>query len=71
VPVNLGWRADEVAYVLDHSRARGLAVETQLVPAMQDAIAKCPDVADVIVLPGLSADYAQSPRTGGGRRRAC
>src|ERR1700759_982245 len=25
VPINLGWRPDEVAYVLGHSRARGLA----------------------------------------------
>ena len=33
VPVNLGWRPEEVAYVLDHSGARGLVVETQLVPA--------------------------------------
>jgi long-chain acyl-CoA synthetase len=61
VPINLGWRADEVAYVLDHSRARGLAVESQLVPAVQDAIAKCGDVADVIVLPGLAADYPREP----------
>lgn len=58
VPINLGWRADEVAYVLDHSRARGLAVETQLVGAMTEAIAKVPEVADVIVLPGLEADRA-------------
>ncbi len=61
VPVNLGWRSDEVAYVLDHARARGLAVETQLAGAMQDAIAKCTDVADVIVLPGLGARYAAEP----------
>ena len=51
VPVNLGWRPDEVAYVLDHSRARGRVVETQLVPAMHDAIAKVPEVVDVIVAP--------------------
>ncbi len=61
VPVNLGWRSDEVAYVLGHARARGLAVETQLAAAMQDAIAKCADVADVIVLPGLGAQYAAEP----------
>jgi long-chain acyl-CoA synthetase len=57
VPVNLGWRADEVAYVLGHSRARGIVVETQLVAVMRDAIAKVPEVADVIVAPGtLGAD---------------
>ena len=51
VPVNLGWRPDEVAYVLGHSRARGIVVETQLVTVMQDAIAKVPEVTDVIVAP--------------------
>src|SRR6201747_1864280 len=30
VPINLGWRPDEVAYVLRHSGARGVVVETQL-----------------------------------------
>jgi acyl-CoA synthetase (AMP-forming)/AMP-acid ligase II len=51
VPINLGWRADEVAYVLGHSHARGIVVETQLMAAMQDAIAKVPEVHDVIVAP--------------------
>jgi long-chain acyl-CoA synthetase len=51
VPVNLGWRPDEVAYVLGHSRARGIVVETQLMTALQDVIAKVPEVADVIVAP--------------------
>ena len=60
VPVNLGWRPDEVGYVLDHSRARGIVVESQLVTAMCDAIAKVPAVADVIVAPGLAQpDEAQ------------
>jgi acyl-CoA synthetase (AMP-forming)/AMP-acid ligase II len=54
VPVNLGWRPDEVAYVLGHSRARGIVVESQLVPAMRDAIAKEPEVIDVIVAPGTA-----------------
>jgi len=66
VPVNLGWRPDEVAYVLGHSRARGIVVETQLMAAMQDAIAKVPEVGDVIIAPAdleaLSAhDRAQEP----------
>ncbi len=51
VPVNLGWRPDEVAYVLGHSQARGIVVESQLVTAMQDAVAKVPEVTDVIVVP--------------------
>src|SRR3954469_722369 len=61
VPVNLGWRPDEVAYVLDHSRSRGLAVETQLVGAMTEAVAKVPEIADVVVLPGLGADHESEP----------
>jgi acyl-CoA synthetase (AMP-forming)/AMP-acid ligase II len=52
VPVNLGWRPDEVAYVLGHSGARGIVVETQLIAAMQDAIAKVSQVTDVIVAEG-------------------
>src|SRR4051794_12726509 len=61
VPINLGWRPDEVAYVLDHSRSRGLAVETQLVGAMTEAVAKVPEIADVVVLPGLGTEYAAEP----------
>jgi len=61
VPINLGWRADEVAYVLGHSRARGLAVESQLVEAMADALRKATAVMEVIVLPGLGAEYAVEP----------
>jgi acyl-CoA synthetase (AMP-forming)/AMP-acid ligase II len=52
VPLNLGWRPDEVAYVLGHSRARGIVVESQLVEAMTGAVAESGDVADVIVAPG-------------------
>jgi acyl-CoA synthetase (AMP-forming)/AMP-acid ligase II len=51
VPINLGWRPDEVAYVLGHSQARGIVVESQLVTTMQDAVAKVPEVTDVIVAP--------------------
>jgi long-chain acyl-CoA synthetase len=58
VPVNLGWRPDEVTYVLGHSRARGIVVETQLVAALQDAIAKVPEVRDVIVAPDDLGDLS-------------
>ncbi|MGH3174887.1 MAG: AMP-binding protein, partial [Streptosporangiaceae bacterium] len=51
VPINLGWRPDEVTYVLGHSQARGIVVESQLVTAMQDAVAKVPEVTDVLVAP--------------------
>jgi long-chain acyl-CoA synthetase len=56
VPVNLGWRPDEVAYVLGHSRSRGIVVETQLVAMIREALLKA-DVADVIVVPGTHAPY--------------
>lgn len=56
VPINLGWRADEIAYVLGHSRARGIVVETQLVATVREALRKT-DVADVIVIPGTHAPY--------------
>ena len=66
VPVNLGWRPDEVAYVLGHSQARGIVVESQLVTAMQDAVAKVPEVTDVIVVPRdlqtLTAHDSQEPQ---------
>jgi len=66
VPINLGWRPDEVAYVLGHSQARGIVVESQLMTAMQDAIAKVPEVRDVIIAPdGLgdlcAADNSKEP----------
>ena len=61
VPINLGWRPDEVAYVLDHSGARGLVVESQLVAHVRDAIAKVPAVADVFVAPGTGAAYEAEP----------
>ena len=70
VPVNLGWRPDEVAYVLDHSRARGIVVESQLVAAMQDAIAKVPEVTDVIVAPGREPYEPSPPTAPGPPRRA-
>jgi long-chain acyl-CoA synthetase len=61
VPVNLGWRSDEVAYVLGHSRARGIVIETQLAAAMRDAIAKVPEVLDVVVAPGTQNSYEPEP----------
>jgi acyl-CoA synthetase (AMP-forming)/AMP-acid ligase II len=61
VPINLGWRPDEVAYVLDHSGARGLVAETQLVAHVREAIVKVPAIADVFVAPGTSAAYEAEP----------
>ena len=55
VPINLGWRPHEVAYVLGHSQARGIVVESQLVETISEALAETPGVADVIVAPGTGA----------------
>lgn len=52
VPINLGWRAEEVVYVLEHSEARGVVVESQLVDAITPAIERVPAVRDVVVAPG-------------------
>ena len=60
VPMNLGWRADEIAYVLDHSQARGIVVEAQLVPLVIPAVEKVPAVADVVVAYGTDGQYDQS-----------
>jgi acyl-CoA synthetase (AMP-forming)/AMP-acid ligase II len=51
VPINLGWRGDEISYVLGHSAARGIVVESQLLADMGPALAERPAVEDVIVAP--------------------
>ncbi|MEV5848674.1 AMP-binding protein [Streptomyces sp. NPDC051985] len=61
VPINLGWRADEVSYVLEHSESRGIVVETQLVGAMAPAVAKVPAVTDVVVAPGTGGPWKAEP----------
>jgi long-chain acyl-CoA synthetase len=63
VPVNLGWRPDEVAYVLGHSRSRGIAVEQRLLAGVSGAVGKVPEVADVVVIPGTPAPGTPAPGT--------
>lgn len=58
VPVNLGWRADEVAYVLDHAGVRGIVVESQLAGTMAPAITGTSALTDVVVAPGTGADWS-------------
>ena len=57
VPLNLGWRPDEIAYVLDHSAARGVVVEAQLLPLALPAVEKVPAVRDIVVAPGTGGDH--------------
>lgn len=59
VPMNLGWRAEEIAYVLEHSEARGVVVEAQLVPLVIPAVEKVPAVRDVVVA-SADGEYEQS-----------
>jgi len=65
-PINPAFTAREAAYVLGHSQARGIVIESQLVTAMQDAVAKVPEVTDVIVVPRdlqtLTAHDSQEPQ---------
>ena len=62
VPVNLAWGAREMAYVLAHSAARGVVVETQLVPVLTLAIERASaTIAEVIVAPGTASDWAPGP----------
>ncbi|HEX3610046.1 MAG TPA: AMP-binding protein [Sporichthyaceae bacterium] len=58
VPINLAWRSAEIAYVLGHSRARGLVVQTQLREAVAPALAQLPTSLEVIVAPGPDGSRA-------------
>jgi fatty-acyl-CoA synthase len=60
VPMNLGWRPDEIAYVLDHSEARGVVVEAQLISQVLPGAEQVPAVRDLIVAPGTGATYEPS-----------
>lgn len=66
VPINLGWRPAEVAYVLGHSQSRGIVVESQLVASIAPALADSPEVTDVVIAPG-TLGYAGAEGQLGGR----
>ena len=61
VPLSLVWRERETSYVLQHSRARGLVVEAQLLADILPTLEQCPGVSDVIVTPGLGGDPQGRP----------
>ncbi|MHA6758297.1 long-chain-fatty-acid--CoA ligase [Streptacidiphilus sp. PAMC 29251] len=50
VPINLGWRANEVAYVLGHSRARGIVADSTLLPGLAATLAQLPTLTDVFAV---------------------
>ena len=57
VPINLGWSAKEIAYVLDHSRASALVVEAQLAGGVAPALDGLTGLRDVVVAPGTGAGF--------------
>jgi acyl-CoA synthetase (AMP-forming)/AMP-acid ligase II len=63
VPINLGWRPVEVTYVLEHSRARGVVVESQLAEWLTPSLARAARVQDVFVARGTSARDAPATWT--------
>lgn len=62
VPINLAWGPRETAYLLDHSRARGVVVESQLASLVSAALDQLDEgtLTDVIVAPGTGAAWTAS-----------
>lgn len=52
VPLSLAWRDEETAYVLRHSRARGIVAEAQLLSALAPVLTQASGVREVFVAPG-------------------
>ncbi len=50
VPVNLGWRPDEVTYVLGHSAARGVVADAGLLAGLEGPIAANEGVTHVVTV---------------------
>lgn len=50
VPINLGWRTDEVAYALGHSSARGVVIEPSLLDRYRDAAEGASTLSEIYVL---------------------
>lgn len=58
VPINLFWRQSELAYVLDHARARGIVVERASLDQLAEALAETPRLAEIIVIDGPAPAFA-------------
>ena len=61
VPINLGWKSHEITYVLGHSEAKGVIVESQLVKAISPSLFENEQVRDVIVAQGLVSPFEMEP----------
>ena len=55
VPLSLVWREKEISYVLQHSRAKGIVVEAQLLNGLDDVLPQCPELVDVFIAPGTAS----------------
>ncbi len=61
VPINLGWKSHEITYVLDHSEAKAIVVESQLLKAVSPSLFENEQVRDVIVATGLNVPFEMEP----------
>ena len=52
VPINLMWRQREVAYVLEHARAKGVVVEAKLLDQLQPSLDALPTPPALFVIDG-------------------
>jgi acyl-CoA synthetase (AMP-forming)/AMP-acid ligase II len=52
VPINTGWMADEIGYVLGHSKAQGVIVESQLADNLLPALESVGTLQEVVLAPG-------------------
>lgn len=65
VPINLGWKPHEVSYVLRHSKAEGIVVESQLVSALRSSLADiAPQFQLIVVSQGESGEREQGDLSG-------
>ncbi|CAN5456246.1 acyl-CoA synthetase [soil metagenome] len=64
VPVNLAWDAAEVGYLLDHSQARGVVVESQVAGLVDAAMQRLDrdSVIDVLVATGTGTQWTPGAR---------
>ncbi len=62
VPINLGWRAEEVRYVLEHSKTRCLVVEGSIAPKFARGFMDLPQLKLIFILgdvdPSLSREHS-------------
>lgn len=56
VPINLNWRPNEIAYVLNHAQVKGIFVEGHLIEELNVALQEYGQVGEVIILPWGVAD---------------